>query len=75
MLEDKRLIKVPKWTERVMKGSGTNGVEGFIDAVVNKGRKKRKDKVHLSFIKPKPPQTKIVLNKNQTYQKITEVKI
>ena len=42
MLEDKRLIRVPKWAKRVMSNNGTNGVSGFIDAVTNPSRKKKR---------------------------------
>ena len=32
MLEDKRKIHVPGWAKRTMKGNGSGGVEGFIQA-------------------------------------------
>ena len=75
MLEDKRLIKVPKWTKRIMSNTGTNGVDGFIDSVLNQPRKKKVNKFFVSFPKKRKDEpSKIILNSSFKAQSTTEIK-
>lgn len=75
MLEDKRLIRVPKWTKRVMSNNGTNGVSGFIDSVTNPSRKKKVNKFFVSFPKKKKNEPKkIILNSSFKAQNIMETR-
>lgn len=74
MLEDKRLIRVPKWTKRVMSNTGTNGVDGFIDSVLNQPRKKKVSKLFVSFPRKKENEPKIILSNSFKTQNITETR-
>ena len=75
MLEDKRLIRVPKWTKRIMSNTGTNGVDGFIDSVLNQPRKKKVSKLFVSFPRKKKNEPKkIILSSSFKTQNITETR-